>query len=279
VMSWQKEIVLFCEGRKDSLDIKIYEKIKPSSTKITIKPLGSKFGSFSHVEGYRQSGGINSKKKFVLVRDRDFDFQMPPNPALIIGKENEQNAFYYYSTYKTTIENYLLSSKLLADFLGKDEKIIEIMLINAAKQIADYSAVRHALGAIRIENKRAETTWTGGSGKITTIIDKSFDECCNEARGLIQKFKNQFDDYNEERFEIEAKKFQTQFNQNEFNQKHLFLDFFNGKDLEKSISILAEKDQFNIDWNEYHKFAIEKINFLDFADMKELSEKLSKLIA
>ncbi len=278
-MSFQNEVVLFCEGRKDSLDLKIYNKISPGSTKITIKPLGSKYGSFAHVEGYRQSGGINAKKKFVLIRDRDFDFPVPQNPELIVAKENPENAFYYYSTYKTTIENYLLSVKLLADFLEKEENFINTLVINAAKQITNYSTVRHALGAIRVHNQRAETTWTGGSGKISTILDKSFEECCAEAIKLIDKFKNQFDHYNHAVFATKSNEFLTQFMADEFLTNSYFLDYYNGKDLEKSISILAEKQKINIDWDKYHDFAIDKIDFLGFPDMKQLSEKLKFLVS
>lgn len=277
-MSFQNEVVLFCEGRKDSLDLKIYNKISPNSTKITIKPLGSKYGSFAHVEGYRQSGGINAKKKFVLIRDRDFDFPVPQNPELIVAKENDGNAFYYYSTYKTTIENYLLSAELLAGYLEKEEVFVGSLIVDAAKQITAYTAVRHALGAIRVHNTRAETTWTGGSGKINTILGKNFEYCCEEAIKLIDKFKNQFDSYNQKQFSEKANEFLAQFTANEFSANSGFLDYFNGKDLEKSISSLASAQGFNIDWDRYHQFAIDKINFLSFPDMEQLSEKLKDLV-
>lgn len=273
------KLSFFCEGRKDSLDIQIYRKISPSSTKITIKPLGSKYGSFAHVEGYRQSGGINSKKKFVLIRDRDFDFPTPNTPILIIAKENSESAFYYYSTYKTTIENYLLSVKLLSDFLGKEENLIHTLIIGAARQITAYSAVRHALDAIRVHNMRAETTWTGGSGKIHSILDKNFEQCCVEAIKLINNYKNQFDIYNQGKFTTKANEFLAEFTADKFLTNSYFLDYFNGKDLEKSISILASKQKIDIDWDKYHDFAIDKINFLDFPDMKELFEKLKTLIS
>ena len=76
--------IIFCEGKKTSLDFRLLNRVieKLSTNKPTIVPSGSKFTFSAFIQGYFSEDEI-SEQKYIIFRDRDFDAKPTDSTALI----------------------------------------------------------------------------------------------------------------------------------------------------------------------------------------------------
>ena len=96
-----KIVKIYCEGKKGSHDYDLIEKTLDGLVgNWQIQPIGSKLGAKRAVQVYEEKAVRSTFK--LLFRDRDFDIPLPESEQLT------QKDYIYFS-YKTTIENYLVS--------------------------------------------------------------------------------------------------------------------------------------------------------------------------
>ena len=255
---------IYCEGKRGSHDYDILEKVlgdlRPN---IEIKPIGGKMGSkaiMSYVEGSTLSAA--KADDYLMFRDRDFDKPVPEKEELI------KDGHVLFS-YRTTIENYLLDYQLIFNYInGKNPGFFAsffdgLYLMNeAAYDIKDYQAVRHALGALR-DGVSFGTRWTEKDGVLPSSL--GLDECIAEAYDLIRPIKIKSDRWTKSELTQNVELFLTIFDKGFFDRQD-YLVWFQGKDLAKSICNRLD----NFDLGSYYKYAKEQFDYTKFADLVEL---------
>lgn len=255
---------IYCEGKSGSHDNDLLEKIlgdfRPN---IEIKPIGGKRGSkaiMAYVEG--QGLTATNGNDYLMFRDRDFDQPVPSQEKLTMDG-------HVFFSYRTTIENYLLHPQGLYDFdrekgtaLFASVSDAENLMKDAAYDLKDYQAVRHALGVQR-EGASFGTRWTEKDGVLPARL--GLDDCIDEANRLILDAKIKTDRWNEADLRQEVERFLAIFDNDFFNRQD-YLVWFQGKDLAKSICNRLN----NFDMKSYYKFAKSRFDYTVFADLVEL---------
>lgn len=255
---------IYCEGKRGSHDNDILEKVfgdlRPN---VEIKPIGGKRGSKA-IMAYIEGQGLTASKAddYLMFRDRDFDQPVP-------SREELTTDGHVCFSYRTTIENYLLDPRMLFDYDKEKGTGIfasisdaERLLQDAAADIKDYQAVRHALGALR-DGVSFGTRWTEKDGVLPSSLE--LDECIAEAYNLIRPIKTKADRWTESELRREVEHFLSIFDNDFFNNQD-YLVWFQGKDLAKSICNRLNQ----YDMNSYYKFAKSRFNYMRFADLVEL---------
>ncbi len=265
---------LYCEGKRGSLDHDVIERVIKDIPDVEIKPIGGKGGSRAIIEFYENQGVTAATSDFYLMfRDRDFDMPVP------LGDEVTHDGHNIYFSYRTTIENYLFDVDVFYDFICTrkisipgvaSSSDIKTFFIDCAKEIKDYQAVRHALGAVR-EGINLKTTWTTGSGYLPTSLDLV--SCKAEAMTLINKEESKVSPWKTD-FESKVASFVGIFDSDFFDRLD-FLIWFQGKDFAKVITTKCP----GFPMQDYYKYALTKFgdytspagpgNFL-FDDLIEL---------
>lgn len=292
-----KTVYLFCEGQSGSYDMRVLEKLKPVENVIlSIQPMGGKGGHRAYGQGFSEGVGYYIKSlgtvpdhSIITFRDRDFDFKIPDTPSLIQCGGNT------YAGYRTTIENYLLHPQTLfayvqteanlSDFIQHEQDSYRIFE-DAARRIIYFQACRHTLGSIRIKAEqhtnfmRTASPDTGGesrvvflkSGELPTSLDEDY--CIEESRNTIRFFRENAEQFSEDAFEASYRQFRERFSSDNFFSQLDFLNFFNGKDLAKSLSRILPS-QFPL--KRYYDFAIRQFNYEQFPDLAELRQVITNL--
>ena len=283
-------VILFCEGGKGSLDTLVLNKLIEQTGKIiTLVPVGGKFNSTAFVDGYlrRGSGGVlepNSATYF--LRDRDFDFPVGAHPQLIEVRRNggvDHNVS-IYASYRTTLENYLITNQLLQEYIegraNRQQVDIQQLIDEAARSILYYSVVRHALGDTRKPISLATTWMPQGSGTLPEpAVLASLEECSMKAKEMINTYRDESASVNEAHFEQSVSSFSAQFSTPQFWQEQEYLVYFHGKDLQKAITRKLNLIHTQISWDNYHRFAIDRINFRDFPEYEQFIQLLTAAAA
>lgn len=256
-------ITIYCEGKKGSHDFDILEKVVGDF--VTIKPIGGKKGANAIIE-HLEKGTVKSDY-YLFFRDRDFDREVPQHENLIFdGKKT------YYS-YRTTIENYLLDVSLFFKFIEKkglsnkyeigtidDVKNIFIVI---AKELKNYQAVRHTLGALRFANT-FDTTWMRESGDLPERLELEI--CQTNGWNLVQNVADRtHQEWTKPKFDSILNQYLDLFN-DDFFEDLQFLVYYQGKDFSKMIT--NKLTDFPL--KDYYKFAKEHFNYEAFEDLKEL---------
>ncbi len=272
-------IVLFCEGKETSLDYLVFNKLltQQSLANITLIPLNGVGSSTAFVDGYIRRGGVLKIDRAYFIRDRDFDFPIPVQPGIIEVKRNGglANNVSIYSSYRTTLENYLINARILHEFLSDQTPIsqcdVQKLIENAARSILDYSIVRHALGKLR-KSISLNTTWVPqGSGTLPDLTTLgSLDACRAKAHELINTYQREVAPLNIANFDQYLDSFQAQFSPSGFIQNDDYLVYFHGKDLQKAITKQVNDINIQLSWPIYYKFAIDRIDFYRFEDYQQL---------
>lgn len=255
---------IYCEGKSGSHDNDILEKILDNlRPNIEIKPIGGKRGSkaiMAYIEG--QGLTATSANDYLMFRDRDFDQPVPSQEKLTMDG-------HVLFSYRTTIENYLLDSRMMFDFdiekgtgLFASVSDAENLMKDASYDIKDYQAVRHALGVLR-EGATFGTRWTAKDGILPTML--GLNECMIEAYNLIHTAQNKTNRWNEVELRQEVEHFLSIFDNDFFNRQD-YLVWFQGKDLAKSICNRLN----NFDMKSYYEFAKSRFDYTMFADLVEL---------
>jgi hypothetical protein len=255
---------IYCEGKTD---LDILGNVIYGKSDVTIIPIGGKTGANAIITF--NEGKAAKSDFFLFFRDRDFDLPVPATEELTFdGKKT-------YSSYRTTIENYLFDIGLFFKFIEErslqatynihSENDVKNIFIETAKTIKDYQAVRHTLGAMRSGKATFGTTWTSGSGNLPTDLDMA--NCKTNAWNLIETAKNATLDWTEEKFNSILEGFLANFDELFFNDLK-FLIYFQGKDFEQSLKNKLSEFPIKL----YYKFAKENFDYTKFEDLKELRQ-------
>lgn len=266
-----RQVTLFCEGESDMALFRS----NPFFTGLnfTLLETGGKRGQSVFARGYGASKVMKSaKSKQIILRDRDFDFPLPKVEGLIKIKEG------YYAMYRTCIENYLLTpSTLFNYFEQKGTKGIEklssseackALLIDCAKEVKYYQAVRHALGATRKPNV-LNTRWT--ENKLPVSLQK--DDVLEKAKKSIEVYQETASKINIEAFEKNYRNFNQVFNHDSFYDQGLFLVYFSGKELGYVLARELQDRGFSL--GDFYRFASENVDLSQIPDMVQLRELLN----
>lgn len=291
-MSVVKGKIIFCEGKKSSLDFSLLNRLFESfpSNKPTIVPAGSKFTFSVFAQGYFSPDEVGSQQ-YIVFRDRDFDVYPTENIRLLKPIKSQDKVF---ATHRACVENYLLDPHLidnywLSKFTEKQDnpsskwghgnspgvETIKNWIENSARHLQEYQAVRWALGdLLQMSGSRVQltTTWTGGSGKIPVSLE--LQDCKSQAQDLINQFIQGVKAVNQEDFEESLAKYQRQFTQVDFWHNQDYLIWFHGKDIQK----MMQKNESNyISLNTFFDWAIAHLDIAQYPDLVELHTQIQQL--
>ncbi len=262
------KLTVYCEGTKNSWDYQILDKVFEGKN-FSISALGGVGGSYATVQYIEKTANSIS---FIFFRDRDFDFPLLENTNLQPHPEKK----YVYFGQRVTIENYLFNvdgfyqfvcqEKLNAKYNLSTQEAVNLLFINAAKQITEYQAVRHAMAAMRTEKTNFGTTWLDGSKELPEKLDLKYCQALAYA-----KIKSAFDlaqNWTEINFKQKIQEFLTRFQQAEFYNNFEFLIWFQGKNFAQSLQLLCPEFPLKT----YYKYALSQFDYTLFPDLQELRE-------
>ena len=278
-----RNVIFFCEGdNKKSLDWQIFDKlfdgVSLTSSTLGIKGMNSKRGRDRYTEGYsdaKKSNLSSTETPIIVFRDRDFDIEVPLNGSLFRaagGKNVTGN--------RTTVENYLLKPEVFADYVAttmKGKKPISneteavVLFEKAAKKIKAHQAARHALGEIlRIGYPGIPSNLTKNNkflveGQLPTDLTEN--GCLQNGKLILQNYSSKALHVNESLFETLFQKYLTQFNDDFFTNRD-YLIWFNGKNIAAAINTECQ----HLDFKDYYKFALQKLDFSDSNTQQELPD-------
>ena len=290
IISGQKTI--FCEGKQNSLDYKLLNRvIKGIGHKCTIVPAGSKFTFSVFASGYF-SQVKSTNQRYIVFRDRDFDAK--PNSKVQLVPLYDRASNKVFLSYRACIENYLLDANLLhnywvAKYTEKLEnpssrwghgdspgvEAIAAWIEDSARNLQDYQSVRWALGdLLRMSASRQQlkTTWTKGSGELPAFL--SLQDCKTEALELINQFKQAIDTVTIEEFEASLSAYVEKFQQDDFWIKEEYLIWFDGKDIQKEMQ--RQKSQYPA-LKAFFDWAVTELEISQHPDLIELRTKIEQL--
>lgn len=270
--------LIFCEGQSDSLDVAVLQRFLPFGN-IQIIPVGGKSAMRAYVNGYINSYG-DPRPSYLGFRDRDFDVEPPDTPQLIplIGTTP------IWMTYRACIESYLIDKNLLHKYWsdssagpawkhGEPLSVSEIKgkILEAARQLAEYQAVRWALAKLKPGARwpEIETRWTKASGSLPNSL--AFTDCMAQAQTLLDDFQEQVQGVTETKLHELADIYRSRFVENSFYEQELFLIWFHGKDLLALVCQLLGK---KFPRAHYEKWAAAQFDLKSHRDFEELATKL-----
>lgn len=237
--------IVFCEGKGDSLDSLLLKNILPVG-KVRIQPIGGKHSLPAYIQGYIGAANQQVTPNYVAFRDRDFDKEPETaKPALLQLRANLP----IYMCYRAAIENYLIDVDLIYSYWAerqatpkwqhgpvKSRELIAQAILESARELSDYQAIRWALAKLKPGNRWPEinTTWIqDGSGNLPQILDYS--TCITEAKHLVESFRNDVQGIDITRLETFAEEFRQRFTSSAFLENQGYLIWFHGKDLMKLL--------------------------------------------
>jgi hypothetical protein len=265
--------LIFCEGNLDSV---LLHQIIPAG-KAEIKEAGGKRGMRAFIEGHLSGYGTN-QPDYLGFRDRDFDVEPPDTPQLIRLPVTKP----IWMSYRACIENYFVDSQLLYKYWKESAagpnwgrgappaiEIIEEHILHAARELAEYQAIRWALAKLKPDVRWPEvgTTWTEGSGDLPSSL--AFEACLDKARKLVDDFRFRVDEVSIAKLEQAAQHYRAQFNQDEFYARKLFVVWYHGKDL---LVHLSKRLTPNFSWRHYASWAASHIDVNNHPDLRQLAE-------
>jgi len=242
-MSVISKNILFCEGGQNAnetqIDALFFSNcvIKDITSNVTVKSIGGKWQFPNFILGFTQANNLSNCWS---IQYRDFDIEPNLSPQLLI--DNKKPTKFY--TYLPSIESYFLDNILIFRYLdwlsktpnhkGKSvptEEEIKNLLIESAKTIKDYSAVRWAFQEV-CKGKRIEFKLRG-SGNLPDELDL---ETCKNM--VFEKFESMEKEAKIDlmAFENALAKYQTIFSEPNFWESENFIKWFHGKDLKKAFS-------------------------------------------
>ena len=273
--------LVFCEGGAESLDIRLLNRLLLEHPKTLVVPAGGKWGIRAFIEGRLSTFAADSQPEFVAFRDRDFDAS-PGNTPGLIDLPGPKPIFL---SHRACVENYLLDSDLIHQYWEKHhreapkwrhgsspgtDEILDWMN-TAAKEIADYQAVRWALSRLKPGDRWPEvpTTWIDRSGHLPVSLHK--DDCLSQAKRLIESFERETKKVSEEVFDQQMEQYLKQFGSSSFWEDRDYQIWFHGKDLQKAMQ-RSWPDRISL--KHFLSWAVDHVAWRDHADLLELAEKI-----
>jgi hypothetical protein len=283
--------IIFCEGEQNSIDRLFINKYIGTNNN-TIKPIGTKNDISGFLKGYNSAVKATN---YILIRDRDFDFEPNEINKGLIQIPQKTNIF---TTYRASIESYFIDATLLHKYFfwlrntpkyQNKENIyiptvneIQTTIIAAAKKIQCYQAVRWALAKLKSNNKFFfESKWVKEDGKMPKQFDLEY--CQIQANKLIDNFQEKTKAVNKEKLDSYIGEFMQKFTATDFYEQEKYLVWFHGKDLKAMVrdELIVNynslfKLSFNIDVYMEHICTVfnEQDFFSQFEDLNELKNKI-----
>lgn len=278
-------ITLFCEGVQNSLDFRMLNLLLSSSDigNVVLIPAGSKTGLKAFVKGYNAQPRVISGDACLIYRDRDYDYVIPESPCLTKDPSDTRMLV----SYRTTVENYLLTPENLFDFYnsqGTQKKVGSLsdaraLFEEATGNLSQYTAARWAFSTVRREYPeyfKPGMRWPFENGVLPDNLSKS--ACKSTLLQLVEDSKNTSarisTDIFEERYEFFSNKFDDSFTRD--TDKCLI--WFNGKDIAIMIHhILGGNSVFHASKGSFYNHVFSKKLFRadDFPDLIELKKILT----
>ncbi len=282
---------IFCEGEEKSIDKLFINKYIILNSQYTVKPIGTKNNISAFLQGYNTTVKTTN---YVLIRDRDFDFEPTETQGLILVPK-QKNVF---TTYRASIESYFIDASLLHKYLTwlrntpnyKKKKTINIptreeiqsIIIEAAQKIQYYQAVRWALARLKAENKfYFEIKFVKEDGKMPEQFDLVY--CQTQANKLIEDFQHKAEKLSKDKLNTYIERFVQKFSPDTFYNHEQYLVWFHGKDLQMLIQLELLKNYSHLSKLGFsmEKFMIDVCSnlneseyFSQFEDFNELKNKL-----
>lgn len=271
---------LFCEGNPNSLDFMLLSRLVPDRA-FKVVPSGGKFGFRAFIEGY--FAGEEPRGPCLGFRDRDFDAEPTAECALIRSPQSPRREIYL--SHRSCIESYLLDPALIHGYWERSSEgpswshgdppavdEIRVWIQEAAREIAEYQAVRWALAKLMpgIRWPMIETTWMPSSGGLPTEL--GFDSCLYSARELVVEYGRAVDQVSVAALEVHAGRYRSLFGEEAFWKSDLYTLWFHGKDLQKAMQ---RKRLNSISLKSFCRWAADNMNWKQHPDLVELSTLLS----
>lgn len=272
--------VIFCEGKPESLDFALVRRLVPSGW--LIRPAGGKRGFNAFIEGYLS--GLSQEPSYVAFRDRDFD-EKPPGDQRLIPTEGAKPI---YLSFRACLESYVLDPGLLHDYwtyacggpsweygLSPGVDALRHSLTEAAKEVADYQALRWALADLKPGARWPEvrTTWMKKSGDLPASLD--WDACLSAARESVEDYRRQAGDVTEDKLETTADQYRASFRHESFFAKEEYLVWFHGKDLLTQWRRRLDLGKAVVD--AFCEWALNRLDYERHPDLEELARLCAKL--
>jgi hypothetical protein len=272
--------LVFCEGGSESLDIRLLNRLLLGHPNALVVPVGGKWGIRAFMDGHLSTFPANSQPEFVAFRDRDFDAVPGTTPKLI----ELPGVKPIFLSHRACVENYLLDAELIHEYWDRNretpkwshgaspgaDQILEWME-TAAKEIADYQAVRWALSRLKPGKRWPEvpTTWTDGSGDLPRSLQR--DDCLPQARRLIESFERVTKGVSEKLFDQQVEQYLNQFGLPSFWEHRDYRIWFHGKDLQKAMQ-RSRPDRISL--KHFFSWAVDQVAWGEHPDLLELAEKI-----
>ena len=286
--------VVFCEGKQNSLDYKLLERVLETlpSERTTIVSAGAKFTLAVFAQGFFYPSEIGTQR-YLVFRDRDFDVRPTANIQLL-QLSNRLGGRFVFLTHRACVENYLIDPILIdsywqAKYIEKQQnpisrwghgnspgvEVISEWIKASARDIQDYQAVRWALGDLlqfSANRSQLKTTWTGKSGKLPNSLDLAF--CQTQAIQLITNFIQDVSTVTIDRFEDSLASYQQLFAASEFWRDKQYLIWFNGKDIQKAMQ---RREPRYIPIESFYNWGISQLDINRHPDLIELQNRMVEL--
>jgi len=271
--------LVFCEGHSGSLDVELLMRFIPIG-KAEIRPVGGKSSMRAFIQGHMSNYSSQPDKcpTYLGFRDRDFDIEPPDKPGLIPMYGTTP----IWLTYRACVESYFIDSQLLHDYwlehcVGPQWQhgsplpvdVIETKIIESARELADYQAIRWALSKMKPGTRWPEilTTWTDGSGYLPFSL--SFPECLDQAMKLVDNFVKEVSVVTVDKLSDAVQDYRRRFTQDEFYSEQFFLVWFHGKDLLANLSRYLAP---NFPRKHYAKWAANHVSLSSHPDLQNLAD-------
>ncbi len=277
----EKTVHVFCEGTPNSLDASLLDRVVPSGVQIV--PSHGKGGLTRFVEGYFSTAETSSPK-FIIFRDRDFDVE--PSHDGLISQENGKKTVFL--TNRTCIESYFLDGSLFHQYweyvfensfswrFGRPPgvKALEDRFYEMAWNLRDYQAVRWSLARLKPQPR-----WPSIANQLdrpTHELDRLLvrQDCIDGAERLIERFHGEISNISKETFHQHLEHYSRFFNEKTFWNGFQYKQYFSGRDILNHLENHPSEP-----WpfmSGYLSWAVRNIQWRDFADFVELSEKIEK---
>lgn len=281
-MTTPPQVTLFCEGNRNSLDARVLEKLIGAGQQTLLIPVGGKRGMKAFMDGYAAQPRVMNNNYYRAFRDRDFDYRVPDSVELICDGQ-------FWVSYRTTIENYLLSPQLLWDYLQSKPKSqptrrmitsladAEDIFRSAIVKLRFYSAARWAYGLTKIEQKDMfllPSNWPYNSGEPPE--NKQDSDCRSILQDIVGSVKQTAQNLDYGAFESHYSKFLTKFDSAFLHNIGNALIWFNGKDLAKTLhEQLGGNNFFHSKKDGYYDFALDHFSVATFPDLQQLNNILN----
>ncbi|QTA93475.1 hypothetical protein [Desulfonema magnum] len=184
--------ILFCEGGKNSPDIRVLRALLPATCRI--KGAGSKYAFDRRILFLKQESPIPSAA-IAGIRDRDFDDdETPPRsfPRVWEMTDNTKKVNIGWSWERKEIENYLTDPEVVRHALGlkspppdKYRKALQ----TSAQMITDYTAARVSLSLYRVQPMSLKNNWGEKRWKMPFPDQFGENDCRSEIGNIIDEYK------------------------------------------------------------------------------------------